>query len=144
VINECYPYATIVGADELGYTEERPYYKKLKKGMARNEARQLRAQICDDLIRRVARLATADPAMDLMSQEVTRELVESPSPLDDDSYKKREDLLDAAICVWTAGCWARHGTNRCQVLGLDPDTPERQATIIAPARPQQRAPRARL
>ena len=41
------------------------------------------------------------------------------SPLKDGEYKHREDLLDAAICAWTAALWARWGEVRYQVLGLD-------------------------
>lgn len=138
VVYECYPYTTIVGTEELGYGSERPAYKKLKKGLPTADARRLRAEICDELISRVNGLMNADPPLDLGSHEVARELIESPSPLDDVSYKKREDLLDAAVCAWTASLWASHGTSRCQVLGLDPNVGDRQATIVAPARPEQR------
>jgi predicted RNase H-like nuclease len=55
-------------------------------------------------------------------------------------YKQREDLLDAALCAWTAALWYRHGPARCQVLGSasKPDREGRRATIIAPARNSQR------
>jgi predicted RNase H-like nuclease len=52
--------------------------------------------------------------------------------------KPREDLLDAAIGVWTAALWWRWGAERRQVLGDQPDALRPAATIIAPARPKQR------
>jgi predicted RNase H-like nuclease len=70
---------------------------------------------------------------------VTRQLTREPSPISDAAYKHREDLIDALLCAWTAALWARHGLQRCQVLGLTAqatDTPA--ATIIVPARPDQR------
>jgi len=64
----------------------------------------------------------------------------SRSPIfSDAAYKHREDLIDALLCAWTASLWARHGFERCQVLGL-PATPtgDPAATMIVPARSQQR------
>lgn len=62
-----------------------------------------------------------------------------PSPERDAPYKHREDLLDALLCAWTAALWHRHGLARCQVLGEEaPAAPGTTATIIAPARPEQR------
>ena len=98
----------------------------------------LRARVCDDLIARVARLATVDPPLDLRSHENTRALVDQPSPLDDRAYKHREDLLDAALAAWTAALWWRYGTAACQVLGAQPGVARPAATIIAPAKPDQR------
>ncbi len=49
----------------------------------------------------------------------TRRLVEEPSPNERKDYKHREDLLDAALCAWTAALWNRWGEARCQVLGFD-------------------------
>ena len=97
----------------------------------------LRAAACDDLVRPLAGLAAADPPLDLASYPVTRQLLEEPSPLDSRAHKHREDLVDAALCAWTAALWARHGLDRCQVLGESADHPG-AATIIAPARPMQR------
>jgi predicted RNase H-like nuclease len=79
--------------------------------------------------------------MDLRSHPETRALVESPSPPKAKEYKKREDLLDAAICAWTGALWHDAGTTRCQVLGLDGQklSERAAATIIAPARASQRA-----
>jgi alkylated DNA nucleotide flippase Atl1 len=78
--------------------------------------------------------------MDLTSHPTTRTLVDEPSPLTSRAYKQREDLLDACICAWTAALWHRKGTERCQVLGDEVGLPLHvpAATIVAPARPQQR------
>ena len=136
---ECYPYTTLVGAPELGYNLERPRYKRKPRLMPTAQWRPIREAACDDLIQRLTRLARADPPLRLDSHPVTRQLAAEPSPLTDAAYKHREDLIDALLCAWTAALWSRHGTNRCQILG-----PPRQgatepvATIIAPARPEQR------
>ena len=139
-MSECYPYTTIVGAHELGYEDERPRYKRAPRGMPAAQAWPLRTSACDELIRRIASLVDADPPMDLTSHPTTRDLVEQPSPAAKKPYKDREDLLDAAICAWTASLWHRHGTDRCQILG-EVDSKDMQglrATIIAPARNTQR------
>lgn len=137
---ECYPYTTLVGAAELGYDVERPRYKRPNLALPAPERRPFRARECDDLIERMTRIAAADPPLDLRSHPVTAALVDEPSPLADAAYKHREDLLDAAICAWTAALWARHGLARCQVLGLGAglDDAGRPSTIVAPARPEQR------
>ncbi len=73
------------------------------------------------------------------SHPVTRELAEQPSPVIDSAYKHREDLIDALLCAWTASLWTRHGFDRCQVLGLPANaTGDPAATMIVPARPEQR------
>ncbi|MCW6004606.1 DUF429 domain-containing protein [Micromonospora sp. CPCC 205371] len=59
-------------------------------------------------------------------------------PLDDRSYKHREDLIDAVICAWTAALWHRHGFARCQVLGRQAMKDMPAATIIAPAHTDHR------
>lgn len=140
VVSECYPYTTLVGAIEFGHPEERPRYKRGPKKMPVAEFRPLRATACDGIIERLGALAAADPPLDLMSHPVTAALAQDPSPLSDRDYKHREDLIDGAISAWTAMLWWRHGLERCQVLGL-PETPRAEllATIIAPARPEQRA-----
>ena len=155
VVSECYPYTTIVGAPELGYDDKRPPYKRKPRRVRSADFRPLRAEACDELIRRVAGLAAADPPIRLASHERTRRLVEEPSPLEDVPYKQREDLLDAVLCVWTAALWHRHGTRRCQVLGGPEPVGGGEpvgaaghatsavgalATMIAPARPEQRRP----
>lgn len=140
VISECYPYTTLVGAAELGYDIERPRYKRKPRTLPTADWRQIRAAYCDDLIQRLVQLEQADPPLALYSHPVTQRLIEEPSPLDDEqAYKHREDLVDALLCAWTAALWARHGLSRCQVLGLQgPGTIGPFATIIAPARPEQR------
>lgn len=137
VVSECYPYTTIVGYEPLGY-DLRPLYKRKPKTMRTAEFRAVRAAACDELLRRVAALAHADPPLDLRSHETTRKLLEEPSPLDNAAYKHREDLLDAALCAWTSSLWQRHGFERCQVLGAAPGVVRPAATIITPARPEQR------
>ncbi|GAA4679901.1 DUF429 domain-containing protein [Frondihabitans cladoniiphilus] len=143
VMFECYPYTTLVGMAELGYDDERPRYKRLDRSLPPAEARVARQAATDELIRRAARLDAADPPLDLRSHPVTRALVDEPTPLAGPAHKHREDLLDAALCAWTASIWARHGDARTQVLGRDEarDARGRPATIVTPARPAQRLPR---
>jgi predicted RNase H-like nuclease len=136
-VAETYPYTTLVGASELGYDVERPGYKRKPRGVGVAAFRPTRAATCDDLIDRLAGLGGADPPIDLRSHPVTRQLFEEPAPLDDRQYKHREDLLDAGLCAWTGLLWVRHGLQRCQILGAS-DTGSPQATIIAPARAEQR------
>ena len=104
--------------------------------------RPIRAAACDELIRRIAELRDACPPMDLTSHKETARLVSERSPIADRAYKHREDLIDACLAAWTASLWVTSGTLRCQVLGADDpltDARGRRATIIAPARPEQRA-----
>ncbi|HUP22974.1 MAG TPA: DUF429 domain-containing protein [Thermoanaerobaculia bacterium] len=140
VLSECYPYTTLVGVAELEYDVERPRYKRSPKRMPAATWKRLRAAACDDLIARLARLVNGDPPLDLSSHPETLRLLDEPSPLDRGRYKHREDLLDAVISAWTAAFWQRHGHARCQILGapdgVSPAMP--LATIIAPARPEQR------
>jgi predicted RNase H-like nuclease len=140
VVSECYPWTTIVGAAELGYSPapNRPAYKRRPRGMSVAEFRPLRAADCDELLRRMATLVDADPPLDLLSHPETRELLTSKSPIEEHPYKHREDLLDAALCAWTASLWTKWGTERCQVLGDQQVAGSKVATIIAPARPEQR------
>ncbi len=147
---ECYPYTTLVGAPELGYDVERPRYKRLIPGIPREEARRRRAEAADELLRRMASLSTARPPLRLDSHERTAWLLAEPSPLLDRPYKHREDLLDAVLCAWTAALWTADvrspaGASRVQVLGAEGSTTPgevdalgRRATIVAPARPEQR------
>jgi predicted RNase H-like nuclease len=138
-LSECYPYTTLVGAAELGYDRQRPRYKRQPPRLPAARWRPERAANCDTLISRLAGLAAADPPLRLDSHPVTRLLAEEPSPLGDVAHKHREDLIDALLCAWTASLWARHGLGRCQVLGAAAGTDGgRAATIIAPARPEQR------
>jgi predicted RNase H-like nuclease len=138
-ISETYPYATLVGAAELGYGTERPRCKRKPPRLPAAQWRTERAANCDTLIRRLGQLATACPPILLHSHPVTRELAEQPSPASDAAYKHREDLIDALLCAWTASLWARHGFARCQVPGLpDNASDDPAATMIVPARPEQR------
>jgi predicted RNase H-like nuclease len=138
-ISETYPYATLVGAAELGYDIERPRYKRKPRRLPAAQWRTERAANCDLLIRRLGKLADADPPLLLQSHPVTSELADQPSPVSDSAYKHREDLIDALLCAWTVSLWVRRGFDRCQVLGL-PTNPaaDPAATMIVPARPQQR------
>jgi predicted RNase H-like nuclease len=141
VVSECYPYTTIVGAEELGYERERPLYKRKPKGLSATAWRPVRAAACDALIQRIADLRTASPPLDLRSHPVTAQLLDERSPIDDRAYKHREDLIDACLAVWTASLWSQHGAATCQVLGEHDtliDDRGQRATIIAPARPTQR------
>src|SRR3954469_13348902 len=108
--------------------------------MKASDAWPLRTEACDELIRRVAALVDAPIPIDLLSHAETAALVELPSPAVTAQYKRREDLLDAAICAWTAALWHRFGEQRCQVLGVADNTAATRpvASIIAPARPEQR------
>jgi len=136
VVSECYPYTTIVGVPELGYDDKRPMYKRKPKSMTIGEFRPARADACDDLIARTQKLA--DPPLKLESHPATSALVTEPSPrAGDRDYKHREDLLDAALCAWTALLWATDGLDRCQILGgPEGDVPTAQiGTIICPRRP---------
>jgi predicted RNase H-like nuclease len=136
-VAEVYPYTTLVGAAELRYDDERPVYKRRPPGVRVADFRPRRAAVCDDLVQRLVALGAADPPLDLGSHPVTRRLTKELSPLDDRSYKHREDLIDAVLCAWTGLLWMRHGLQRCQVLGST-DIGRPRATIIAPARPAQR------
>jgi predicted RNase H-like nuclease len=138
-ISETYPYATLVGAAELGYDSERPRYKRKPPRVPASLWRPGRAANCDTLIRRLGQLAGADPPLLLRSHPVTRDLADQPSPAIDSAYKHREDLIDALLCAWTASLWARHSFDRCQVLGLPANpTGDPAATMIVAARPEQR------
>ncbi len=143
-MSECYPYTTLVGALELGYSHERPAYKRKPASMNTLAWRSARAAACDDLIKRLATLRHADPALVLESHPTTRHLITEASPLIDTAYKHREDLIDALLCAWTAALWHRHGFARCQVLGPTTPISADLATIIAPARLEQRRPHTHL
>lgn len=138
--SECYPYTTIVGLAALGY-DERPRYKRKPKALSTSAFRGVRAAACDDLIRKLQGLATSGAKLDLRSHPTTAILITEASPLQDRAYKHREDLLDAAIAAWTALVWSREGAATCQVLGPSARlSGGPAATIIAPARPEQRRP----
>ena len=136
-VSECYPYATIVGAHELDYANERPQYKRKPRRMSTVEFLPLRNAECDKLICRVDRLKEVDPPMDLSTHPETRRLVTERSP--DEPKEASRGPARRGACVWTAELWSRWGETRCQVLGLD-ETPSkgRRATIVASALPEQR------
>ena len=92
------------------------------------------------LIAAVSKLGSATPPMHLRSHPETALLADTPSPVASREYKHREDLLDAALCAWTAALWATAHLDRVQILGADsaPDEHGRRATIVAPARAEQR------
>lgn len=145
LVSECYPYTTLVGVPELGYDDERPRYKRPPRRMPAADWQPLRCAACDELIRRLSELDRADPPLDLRSHPETRRLIDEPSPLAKAAYKRREDLIDAVICAWTAAYWWRYGEERSQVLGVPGSgapAVSRLATIIAPAREEQRVPNA--
>jgi predicted RNase H-like nuclease len=146
VVFECYPYTTLVGVEELGYDDERPRYKRLDLTVPAAEARARRAEAFDELVRRL-RTTPLDPPLRLDSHPLTAELA-GPSGIHGPTHKHREDLLDGALCAWTAAFWERHGDGRVQILGGDPSLPAdpldeagRQPVVVAPARPSQRRPR---
>ena len=99
VMSECYPYTTLVGAWELNYPLERPRYKRKPRSLPVAEFRTLRAAACDGLIARLGALRSTDPPLDLSSHQETRALLEQSSPYAEVAYKRREDLIDALICV---------------------------------------------
>lgn len=142
---ECYPYTTIVGIDLFGYDVERPRYKRLERALPGAEARARRAAATDELIKRLDRLAAANPPLDFRSHPVTADIAASPTPVSGEKDRKhREDLIDAALCAYTAAYWHRFGTARTQALGridphtLDRDARGRVASIVAPARATDR------
>jgi predicted RNase H-like nuclease len=136
-MSECYPYTTIVGVAELGYDDERPRYKRQPKGMPAARYQPRRAQVCDELIGRVARLGATGIPLQLRSHPITADLLDRPSPLGDRAYKHREDLLDAVLCAWTAQLWLQTGFGRCQVLA-DPADGRPAPGIVVACRPEQR------
>jgi hypothetical protein len=89
---------------------------------------------CDELIRRIGGLGSADPPLNLRSHPVTRKPGRGAVPAHGPRYKHREDLIDACLSVRTAALRVRHRLDRCQLLGLnDPlvDAHEARASITA-------------
>ncbi|AWG01891.1 DUF429 domain-containing protein [Clavibacter michiganensis] len=140
---ECYPYTTLVGAPELGFAAMKPRYKRLAPLLATADRRPHRAAEFRMVLAAVAGLARADPPLDVTTHPRAAALVADGPAMVERQHKHLEDLLDGLLCAWTAAYWARHGRARSQVLGAtDPVVDERgrRGTIIAPARPHQRAP----
>jgi hypothetical protein len=69
--SECYPYTTLVGAEEFGYQQERPLYKRKPRGVSAARWRPLRAAGCDELIKRLDLLREASPPLHLRSHPTT-------------------------------------------------------------------------
>ena len=140
VISECFPYTTIVGAAEFGYDDKRPAYKRARKGMKAAQAWPARTAACDELIPRFATFVDRDVPIDLRSHPRSAERVDVTRPASATQYKRRDDLLDAAIRAWTAAFRHRYGLERSQVLGTPHGPPAQHAiaSTIAPASPEQR------
>ncbi len=139
---ECYPYTTLVGAPELGFDAMKPRYKRLAPLLATADRRPHRAAEFRLVLDAVAGLADADPPLDVSTHPRAAALVAAGPAIVERQHKHLEDLLAGLICAWTAAYWARHGLARSQVLGAtDPVVDERgrRGTIVAPARPHQRA-----
>lgn len=109
IVSECYPYTTLVGAEEFGFDVERPRYKRSPKGMKAAEFRPLRSAACDVVIQRLGGLVHTDPPLVLESHPLGSSLLSEPSPCLDREYKHREDLIDAILCAWTGLLWTRFG-----------------------------------
>ncbi|WP_285028089.1 DUF429 domain-containing protein [Plantibacter sp. ME-Dv--P-122b] len=141
VFFEAYPHTTLVGAEEFGYPDARPRYKRLDPGLPVAERRRRRAEVCDDLVSRLQALTSATPPLDLDTHPVTAHLIAEPSPLKESAHKHREDLIDAAICAWTASAWFCWGLERFQILGASdaPDDRGRVPSLLAMARAEQRS-----
>ena len=139
VISETCPYTNAGRRTRPRLRHRAARYKRKPPGLPAAQWRLERAATCDTLISRLHQLAAADPPLLLESCLITRHLAQEPSPVGDSAYKHREDLIDALLCAWSASLWARHVLDCCQVLGLPAQpTSNPIATIIAPARPEQR------
>jgi hypothetical protein len=127
----------------LRCTHQRPLYKRKPRRLTMAQWRAARARGCDELVRRLERLRDATRGLALRSHPTTYQLTDEPSPMDDHHYKHREDLIDACLAAWTAALWVTAGPDRVQILGADDalvDERGFRATILAPARPEQRMP----
>ena len=121
-----------------GYDTERRRCKRKPPHVPAGPGRAERAANCDTLIERPGQLADAGPPLLPRSHRVTKDPAGQPPPVRDPACKHREGLIDALLRAWTASLWARHGFDRCQVLGLPAKpTGGPAATMIVPARPEQ-------
>ena len=121
-----------------GYDTERRRYKRKPPHVPAGPGRAERAANCDTLIERPGQLADAGPPLLPRSHRVTKDPAGQPPPVRDPACKHREGLIDALLRAWTASLWARHGLDRCQVLGLPAKpTGDPAATMIVLARPEQ-------
>lgn len=161
-VSECYPYTTLVGVAELDYPHQRPPYKRRPVSVAAPGWPRRRARELDGIIARLDRLPQTAalpglpglPALHLASHPVSRGWLAEPTAPTASAGKKREDMVDAVICAWTAALWHRSRWRRCQVVGAphgpdaapgvgvgfpsDVDAGAPLPTIIAPARECQR------
>lgn len=135
---ESFPHTTLVGVAELGFDTERPLYKRRPRAIpTMAEFRPVRSRAFASIVAALSGLT--DPPLELGSHQRTRRWLDQQVPEQDGLYKAEEDVLDAVICAWTAALWHAH-PGRCQVLGGD-EPWEPAATVIAPARPEQRTRR---
>ncbi len=81
-VSECCPYTTLVGTPALGY-DMRPTYKRKPRAIRTADWRGVRAAAADDLVRRLATLATANPPLALDSHPATAQLLSEPSQHND-------------------------------------------------------------
>lgn len=142
LVSECYPHTTLVGAREFGYDHERPLYKRKPRRLPAAEWRPMRAAACDELVRRIDALSGACPALDLRSNLVTAEPSQAVPARGRGLQAPGGSVIDALLAAWTAALWHDHGLARSQVLGADDplvDARGARATIIAPARQEQRS-----
>ena len=132
--SECYPYATLVGAKELGFSKRPAYKRKPRSFKSMAEFWPVRIEEWLRIVRALESLRGANPPVDLGSNELTNHLRNAPNAGEAAEYKKQEDLLDAVICAWTAAYWHAR-PSQCTILGKDDQhsqSPGREATIIAP------------
>lgn len=133
--SECYPYTTLVGAKELGFSKRPAYKRKPRSFKSMAEFWPFRIKEWLRIVQALEGLSEATPPLQLASNDLTDHLRNAPKLGEAAEYKKQEDLLDAVICAWTAAYWHAHGTSKCTVLGAGDQhsqSPGRAATIIAP------------
>jgi predicted RNase H-like nuclease len=84
-------------------------------------------------------LAWRESRPGLPANETGVAVIDATGRVLDAGWRRGVDETDALLCAWTAALWARHGLDRCQVLGLPAEPAGAPAaTIIVPARPEQR------
>jgi hypothetical protein len=76
-------------------------------GRAASRAVRL-AEAADDLVRRVALLNSAQPPLDLWTNETTAALLTQPTPRDRAGLEHRAVLLSGLLCGWAASNWHSH------------------------------------
>jgi predicted RNase H-like nuclease len=131
-LTECYPYTTLVGAQEFAFHPRPPYKRKPKRFKTMAEFWPERLCAWDAIVGRLVALKGADPPLDIDSHAATGKLRATPVAGKASAYKQAEDLLDAVICAWTAALWWRHGYDKCAVLGSAGAGADPTSTIVAP------------